>query len=187
MAYVQLRPGVESRRFEVQRGVRQGDPLSPVLFNLLLTQVLKEVDPVWQRRGYGTNVGQMITGRRLTHVAFADDMTLISRSWLSLKRMVITLREALRYRGLELHPSKCKAQTNDSSWRRRGKVQILPDFALDVLDDGECLDQIRGGKNGPPLCCIPLRLCPVMWAPGGALALAPRCHPFALVRSPPKH
>ena len=50
-AYVQLWPGVESRRFVVMRGVRQGDPLSPVLFNLVLTEVLKEVDTVWQQRG----------------------------------------------------------------------------------------------------------------------------------------
>ncbi len=34
-AYVQLWLGAESRRFEVQRGVRQGDSLWPVLFNIL--------------------------------------------------------------------------------------------------------------------------------------------------------
>jgi len=64
-AYVKLCPGVESRCFEVRRGVRQGDPLSPVLFNLVLSRVLQEVESVWQRRGYGTNVGQDLRERDL--------------------------------------------------------------------------------------------------------------------------
>eukprot|EP00959_Pyramimonas_sp_CCMP1952_P044984 939741-Pyramimonas_sp.AAC.1 len=80
-AYVQVVPGSESRRFQVQRGVWQGDPLSPVLSNLVMTQILDEASCVWQRRGYGTIVGQALNGRRLTHVAFADDVTLTSRTW----------------------------------------------------------------------------------------------------------
>ena len=83
-AYVCLWPGADSRSFCVDRGVRQGDPLSPVLFNLVLNRVLEEVSPVWQRRGYGTNVGKMLCGKRLTHIAFADDQTLVARSWTSL-------------------------------------------------------------------------------------------------------
>lgn len=139
-AYVQLWPGAESRFFEVQRGVRQGDPLSPVLFNLVLAQVLAEVDSVWQRRGYGTNVGQAVRGRRLTHIAFADDMALVARTWLSLKRMVMTVRAALSQRGLQLHPSKCKAQTNSVASVERGQIQLEQAFSLSVLAEGEGLE-----------------------------------------------
>ena len=138
-AYVQISPGAESRRFEIRRGVRQGDPLSPVLFNLVMTKILQEVEEVWQRRGYGTNVGQDLTGKRLTHVAFAYDTTLVSRSWISLKRMVLSLRDALRKRGLELHPTKCKAQTNRPG-AFRGKVRIAEDMHLHVLEEHECLE-----------------------------------------------
>ena len=77
-AYVKLWPGAESREFQLQRGVRQGDPLSPVLFNVVMTEVLAEVDRTWQRRGYGTMVGREDRGQRLTRIAFADDVPPVS-------------------------------------------------------------------------------------------------------------
>ena len=140
MVYVQVLPGMESRRFSVLRGVRQGDPLSPILFNLVMSQAMKEVEVIWQRRGYGTPVGQWITGKKLTHIAFADDVTLLAHSWLQLKRMVCMLRNSLQARGLRLHPAKCQAQTNDDGWRSRGNVPIDEGFSLYVLPVGGCLE-----------------------------------------------
>jgi hypothetical protein len=138
-AFVCLGTGDESREFDVQRGVRQGDPLSSLLFNLVLEQVLAEVSIAWQRRGYGTNVGESVRGKRLTHIAFADDMTLMARSWTSLKRMLSSLRQALAARGLSLHPSKCKAQTNISNWHRRGEIAIEEGFSIEILPEGQGL------------------------------------------------
>ena len=110
-AKVFLWDGADSRSFPVQRGVRQGDPLSTLLFNLVLNGVLEEVRATWDRRGYGTVVGQVLPSRpRLTHVAFADDCTLVAHSWLTLKRMICQLRDALAKRGLSFHPSKCQVQ-----------------------------------------------------------------------------
>ena len=133
-ATVLVEGGGESRYFDVQRGVRQGDPLSPLLFNFVLHQTLQEVNTIWKRRGYGTNVGLTLGGHRLTHVAFADDMTLISRSRLSMKRMLESLRVALSDRGLSLHPSKCKLQTNDMSLEDRGSTLISDGFVVEFLE-----------------------------------------------------
>ena len=47
------------------------------------------------------------------------------------------LRDALRKRGLELHPSKCKAQTNCDRHVERGDVHIDRDFTLKVLAEVE--------------------------------------------------
>ena len=51
--YVELDGATTSRDVKVQRGVRQGDPLSPALFNLVIPIVLRRVDVTWQRRQYG--------------------------------------------------------------------------------------------------------------------------------------
>ena len=146
-ASVVLGDGQESRGVNVQRGVRQGDPLSPLLFNLILNQVLEEVRTIWETRGYGTNVGSTLRGRRLTHVAFADDMTLVSRSWLSMKRMVLTLREALARRGLALHPAKCKVQTNISELQQRGSINLDDGFSIEVLEVGASLELLGTSLN----------------------------------------
>ena len=138
-ASVELWPGEESRFFHVQRGVRQGDPLSPLLFNLVIHHVLEEVRVAWRRRGYGTNVGATVKGERLTHIAFADDISLVARSWISMKRMLSMLREALALRGLRLHPSKCKVQTNVVEWHRRGDTVIEEGFSVEILAEESVL------------------------------------------------
>ena len=131
-AAVAVDPENFSREVAIERGVRQGDPLSPLLFNLVMNKVLAEVTPVWKRRGYGTKVGETGEGLRLTHVMFADDITLIARSWTSIKRMLQTLRVALARRGLALHPGKCKMQSNIPN-QEAAKATIEEDFVIDIV------------------------------------------------------
>jgi len=136
-AYVVLWPGAESRHFGIDRGVRQGDPLSPLLFNLVINRVLEDVSPTWRKRCYGSNVGETVQGHRITHVMFADDMTLMARSAISMKRMLKMLRVALMKRGLCLHPSKCKLQNNLPDKHEREEVFIDDGFNVELLPAGE--------------------------------------------------
>ncbi len=59
-------------RISVKRGVRQGDPLSPFLFNIVLDLTLAMLG---DRLGYKLENGAM-----LTHLVFADDVVLVSSS-----------------------------------------------------------------------------------------------------------
>eukprot|EP00959_Pyramimonas_sp_CCMP1952_P373051 7812628-Pyramimonas_sp.AAC.1 len=58
--------------------------------------------------GCGAEVGRGLGSKRLARVAVADDVSLVARSWLSLKRMVLELRRLLLLRGPCVHPAKCK-------------------------------------------------------------------------------
>ena len=53
--------------------------------------------------------------------------------------MVSMLWAALQIRGLSLHPSKCKAQTNIVGWQRRGQIPTEEGFSIEVLPEGEGL------------------------------------------------
>ena len=75
-----------------------------------------------------------LRGERLTHAAFADDMTLMSRSWISMKRMLSTLRDALAKSGLTLQPSKCKVHKHLAEWDRRGNTIIDENLSVEILD-----------------------------------------------------
>lgn len=66
-AKVQLeKPGEE---FSVQRGVRQGDPLSPKLFIAVLENIFRNLN--WD------NLGLNINGVKLNHLRFADDIVIL--------------------------------------------------------------------------------------------------------------
>ena len=136
-AYIELDGNVNSRSFDVLRGVRQGDPLSPLLFNVVMNDALEEVKAKWRNKGHGTIIGESLAGERLTHVAFADDMTLLTHSWKSMRAMLVDIRNALLKRGLSLHPSKCNVQTNCQNIERRGILLIQPGFAVNLLPEGE--------------------------------------------------
>ena len=82
--------GVESRPFEIRRGVRQGDPLSPPLFNAALEEAMRDCKSKWATLGLGVPVGHA-QGDRLTNLRFADDVLLIAPCLEQLRIMLADL------------------------------------------------------------------------------------------------
>ena len=77
--------------FHVSRGTRQGSLLSPLLFNMFLSELLYELD--------GVNQGACIGTRLYNSFAYADDVSIFSATVPGLQKLIDTCAEySLKWR-----------------------------------------------------------------------------------------
>jgi Reverse transcriptase (RNA-dependent DNA polymerase) len=89
---------------KIARGVRQGDPISPKLFNASLEDVFRRLD--WDSGGLNIN------GQYLTHLRFADDIALISGNLEELQQRLQELSEEAAGSGLKINEDKTELMCN---------------------------------------------------------------------------
>ncbi|PZC85788.1 hypothetical protein B5X24_HaOG215150 [Helicoverpa armigera] len=82
-------------QFEVQKGVRQGDPLSPKIFNAVLENIFRQMN--WD--DFGIN----INGEKLHHLRFADDLVLFAEDPSTLQKMLQQLAYESQIAGLYMN------------------------------------------------------------------------------------
>lgn len=93
-ATTQLKVGGEySNPIRVQRGVRQGDPLSTHLFNAAIDWALSDLT-----EGIGVDVGNVKIG----HLAFADDVVLVAATKAGLQKQICEFSDHIGLTGLEV-------------------------------------------------------------------------------------
>jgi hypothetical protein len=115
-AYIDLGTGGRSRFFNILRGVRQGDPLSPGLFLNSVRSCMTALKEKWEQAKLGSIIGSGYRKKsRISFAMFADDTTLISRSKRSLEKMLHDIREELAKMGLNLNVDKCSVQCSKTS------------------------------------------------------------------------
>ena len=100
--------------FEITRGLRQGDVLSPPLFNAVLEQCMRR----WKQllSSHGLNISDEDRTERLTNVRFADDLIIYAHSLEELVEMVELLVQELARAGLSLNARKSKVFTLDAGY-----------------------------------------------------------------------
>ncbi|CAF4930089.1 unnamed protein product [Pieris macdunnoughi] len=92
------------KTFKIERGVRQGDPLSPKLFSAVLENIFRKLE--WNE--FGLN----IDGRKLHHLRFADDIVLFEENPHKLGEMIQDLNKESEKVGLKMNTSKTKLLSN---------------------------------------------------------------------------
>ena len=152
-----------SRKFVIERGTKQGDPLSSLLFNAVLESVMRRVKEGFSAKKYGIKIG-MTENTRLSNLRFADDVLLVATSLKHLTEMLIEVQKEAENCGLELHPEKTNIISSTSINGRQGarhanigtmKIEILPlqssikylgcQISFGEMQEMELRQRIRGG------------------------------------------
>ncbi|KIH60572.1 reverse transcriptase [Ancylostoma duodenale] len=104
------------RKLEVpiERGVRQGDTISPKLFTTALQYAMSQLD--WEDKGY------LIDGKKISNLRFPDDIVLVANNTAEMETMVNELIVAGLKIGLEMNMSKTQLMVNQ--WCDAGEVNL---------------------------------------------------------------
>jgi hypothetical protein len=120
----------EGEWFETTKGVRQGCPLSPLLFTIYVA----DVDEMLRK----AQAGGVVVGReKVWSLAFADDMVIVAKSEREMKEMMRNLEKYVRKKKLEVNVektkmmvfSKRKRKNEESEWKwEESKIERVSEF-----------------------------------------------------------
>ena len=135
--------------FPINRGVRQGDVLSPLLFNAALEHVMRR----WLARlPAKAGVKLDATSTNLTNLRYADDLLLFGKSLDEAVSMLELLQQELSAAGLTVNPKKTKLLTADASYYLND-VPILVDAGdgmVEVVGKGATHKYLGKALSGDP-------------------------------------
>lgn len=109
--------------FCIGRGVKQGCPLSPVLFTAVLEGIFRKLD--WSEKGLN------IQGKMLSNLRFADDIVVFSTNPDELRTMITELNREGNKIGLQVNRSKTKIMSNGPEvpiYLEDEQLQYVKDF-----------------------------------------------------------
>ena len=137
--------GELTESFEVQKGVRQGCVLSPLLYNLYSEQIFKDLE-----KFNGIKIG----GINYTNLRYADDTVLVGDSEPALQELINEINKRGQKLGLNINIQKTKCMRISRLERKRmpkltinkQNIEQVKSFVYLghlITDDGKCLQEIK--------------------------------------------
>lgn len=131
-------------RVNLRRGVKQGDPLSPLIFNLCIEKLLETIE--------NTTIGMEVSNNRAVSIlGFADDLVLLGAGLAEAKQQLQTAVSSLEGLGMSLSASKCSTFqiiTTKDSWYIKEPNICINDHKIPAVDPEEIFTYL-GAKFGP--------------------------------------
>jgi hypothetical protein len=134
----QIRTELLSEKIKIQKGVRQGDTLSPVLFTAAVEEIFKRTD---QTSGININ------GSKLNNLRFADDIILFGNTEEELQKNLQTLNNEGRKDGMKMNKKKTKVMCNEIAKRRPRKGITIDGETLEEVAEYKYLGRMLTSRN----------------------------------------
>ena len=107
-----------SKLVEINKGVRQGCPLSPTLFNIYLDEIITK----WQNQDV---IGiKLSKNRQLSTMLFADDQVIVADTEDNLQKVAYKLNQIITEYGLTISAQKTKSMAFKERDPVRTKIVI---------------------------------------------------------------
>jgi hypothetical protein len=138
-----IKQGAVEVPINLQRGVKQGDPLSPMIFNIIMEPLLIKLESM---------EGYLVGGQTVSSLAFADDLILLARREEQAITMLSVVEQYLEGLGMKLSAPKCAAVTikvtKDSWFLTDPELQLSKGDSIPVAN-ADTMIKYLGGQISP--------------------------------------